>query len=162
MAAEPTFVTPKTEFYYGKLYSDSSCSKPVTIDVSAFTHGAINPTAKTGPSGTTEWVMARPVPTSNPKVSQCSIDYTLATANPPFPITSFVLACGSNGEYIFEAYKNTACAGEPASSRVMDTQTAVNMITGKCFVAQLDGMAPAGTYMKYDRSVVGSSDQKLC
>merc|ERR1711998_666328 len=79
LAAKPSFVTSQTKFYYGTLYSDSSCTKPVTVDVSAFTHGAINPTAETGPSGTTKWVMARPVPTSNPKVSQCSIDYTLAT-----------------------------------------------------------------------------------
>ena len=107
--------------------------------------------------------MARPVPTSNPNIhTQCSVDYTLATAHPPFPIASFVIACSPQGEYLFNAYKGFSCAGEPASSRMMDSQTAIDMLTGKCFVAQLDGIAPAGTYMKYDTSVVGASNQKLC
>jgi len=155
-----------SEYFSGQLYSDSNCTIPTTVDVTAYTRGFLNITGPRTPwaSGDNihKWYMVRDVPSNAPFT--CSIDGTLASANPPFSAPSFQITCNkTNGNYLFINYEGVACEGPPSGVSVLPPSVAVPMITGGCFVAPLHGMglAPAGIYMRYNGSLVADG-QQLC
>jgi hypothetical protein len=158
LTAEGT-LTSSTRYYGGALYSDSDCTTPTTIN-GPLAGGFV----ELHPNPVDTWVMARAVTSGSPSISECSLDYTLATAKPKTLPSSFVIQCNSSNssQYLFINYPNHNCSGEPKGVAAKDSQTMENMLTGKCFEAQLSDFGITGVYMKYNESVVDNSNQELC
>lgn len=158
LTAEGT-LTSSTRYYGGALYSDSACTTPTTIN-GPLLHGFV----ELHPNPVDTWVMARAVTSGSSSISECSLDYTLATASPVTLPSSFVIKCNSSNssQYLFINYPNHNCSGEPQGVAPKDSETMKNMLTGKCFEAQLSDFGITGVYMKYNESVVDNSKQELC